>query len=49
MSFINRIKKPLLVAVCCSFAGGAMAGSQVTAESFQLKTSMRDVNGVREN
>ena len=48
MSFINRIKKPLLVAVCCSFAGGVMAGSQVTAESFQLKTSMRDVNGVRE-
>lgn len=48
MSFISRMKKPLLVAVCCSFAAGAVAGSQVSVESFHLKTSMRDVNGVRE-
>ncbi|GGF54415.1 hypothetical protein [Alteromonas lipolytica] len=48
MSFINRIKKPLLVAVCCSFTAGAMAGTQVASETFHLKTSFKDVNGVRE-
>ena len=48
MSFINRMKKPLLVAVCCSFAAGAMASGEIATESFQLKTSIKDVNGVRE-
>ncbi|MDC8830684.1 tetratricopeptide repeat protein [Alteromonas gilva] len=52
MSFTRHITKSLVAAACCTLTlGSAIAGSTaspVTADTYRLKTSIDDVNGVRE-
>ncbi|NVK54829.1 MAG: hypothetical protein HWE26_04390 [Alteromonadaceae bacterium] len=52
MSFTRHIAKSLIAAACCSLTlGSAIAGStsgHITADTYRLKTSVADVNGVRE-